>query len=92
MNERDADAVLRERLARGGDALLLARDVETAFRRELLASFRDQAAVGRPVLDGKLDHRVRHGHLEIHARLHGTQQHVDVARLDVAPIFAQDAP
>ena len=41
------------------------------------------------MLDRELDHRVRHGHLEIHARLHGAQQHVDVARLDVAPVFAQ---
>ena len=69
--------------------LLLPGDVEAAFRRQLLAAFRHQAAVGRPMLDGKLDHRVRHGHLEIDARLHGAQQQLDVARLDVAPVLAQ---
>ena len=89
MNSDDADAVLRERSARVGDPLLLRGDVEAAFGRELLAPLRHQAAIGGPVLDRELDHRVRHGHLEIDARLHGAQQDVDVARLNVAPVFAQ---
>jgi len=71
--QRDADAVLRERSAGLGDAMLLPGHVEPAFGRELLAPFRYQAAVGRTVLDGELDHRVRDGHLEIQARLYRTQ-------------------
>ncbi len=41
------------------------------------------------MLDGELYHRIRDGHLEIDARLHGAQQQVDVACLDVAPVLAQ---
>ena len=47
-----------------------------------------QQSAGRCLI-GELEHRVRHGHLEIHARLHRAQQHLEVARLDVAAILAQ---
>ena len=87
--QRHADAVRSKRSARVGDAALLAGHVEAAFGRELLAPFRHQAAVGRPVLGRELDHRVRHGHFEIQPRLHRAQQDVDVARLNVPAVLTQ---
>jgi hypothetical protein len=63
--------------------------VEAALGRELLAALGHQAAVGRAVLDGKFDHLLRHGHLEVHARLCCTQQELDIARLNVAAVLAQ---
>ena len=81
--------MLRERPARRRNALRLPGHVEPALGRELLAALRHQAAIRRPVLDREVDHRVRYRHLEIDARLHRAQQHFDVARLNVPPVFAQ---
>ena len=39
--------------------------------------------------NGEIDHRVGHRHLEIHARLCRAQQDLDIARLNVAPVFAE---
>ncbi len=47
-----------------------------------------QQSAGR-CLHGKLDHRIGDGHLEVYARLQGAQQDLDIARLDVPPVFAQ---
>src|SRR5688572_23149210 len=41
------------------------------------------------MFDREIEHRLGDGHLEIDARLCGAQEHLDVARLNVAPILAE---
>ena len=56
---------------------------------QLLAPLGHEATVGRAILDRDVEHRVRHGHLEVDARLRGAHEHFHVANLDVPPVLAQ---
>ena len=71
------------------DLARLPRDVEAAFGRELVAALRHEAAIRRHGARCDLDHRIRHCHLEIDPRLDRLREHLKIAVLDVAAVFAQ---
>jgi hypothetical protein len=78
-----------ERFDRGAQSLWIARDIETPFGRDLLASFRNERHLVRPESGGDRDHLARAGHLEVQHRPNCCRQALHVVILDVTAILAQ---
>ena len=67
----------------------LGDDVQAALGGELLAPLRDQAAVGGTHPAGDGDHCRGRRQLQVHARLQGVAEQLDVALLDVPAVLPQ---
>ncbi len=78
-----------ERFAGIADPRHLPGDVESAFRGDLLARFRHQAAILRLHLPSDTDHLLRHRHFQIHPGLQELAHEGHVTILNVPPILAQ---
>ena len=87
--KRDADAGVAQPRDHRLQVIVLARGVETALGRPLLALLRHDAGRMRLVLQRDADHLGRGGHLEIERDLELAHQPVDVGVDDVPAILAQ---
>ena len=75
--------------ARLADPLRLPGDVETALGGELFAPLGHQADVLGTRPFSERQHFLRHRHLEVHPGVEGGPEDLDVALLDVAPVFTK---
>ena len=87
--ERGADPRIVQPPARPGHGIHLAGDVQTAFRGEFFAFFRNQANVFRKHPQRDIQHRIGDGHFQVDPGLHGTLHDLEIAVLNMAAIFPQ---
>jgi hypothetical protein len=83
----DAGGAQRGELPR--EAGGVARHVEAAFGRDLLASLGDERHLVRAQAHGQVEHRVGRGDLEVEDRAHLAREPLDVVVLHVAAVLAQ---
>ena len=69
--------------------IVLAGGVESAFRRALLALFRDDAGGVRAVGEGDRQHLLGRRHLEVQRQVDLGHQPVDVVVGDMPPVLAE---
>ncbi len=87
--QRDPDTGISQLGAKLTQPLLVPYNIKPTFSGQLLTPLRDETAIGRPNAAGDGGHLRGDGHLQVHPRLQKIAQHLDIAILDMAPVFAQ---
>src|SRR5206468_1492015 len=87
--QADADARRSELVDIISEMIVLARGVETAFGRALLALLGDDAGGVRAVLERDREHFLRRRHFEVQRQVDFGHQAIDVGIGDVSPVFAK---